>query len=656
MSFHGDVPIQMVVVDDGWENDESNVRELLGHVHKPYPVQPTYDPTLPYPSQAPIPPNMADVNSFLAQQQPTIKKKEDDYSSWDIVKATQYGILERVKELVDEGYDVRQPDHENVTLLHWAAINNRIDLVKYLINKGAIIDELGGELNSTALQWATRQGHLPMVILLMQYGADPSILDGEGCACVHLASQFGHTAILAYLIAKGEDPDLMDQNGMTPLMWSCYRMFSVDPARLLLTMGASINLQDRVHQNTALHWAVMSGNSCVFQVLLNAGSDSYVENAKGESVFKLALAKKNLYAVKKIQEHRGTTHFKSMGILNRLAMNKTYRTRVMYSVPFFLFFLIGFIPELELSYSIKALLLGLTYLFFWFVSRMFFDERYGNVTPVSVYLATKLLMYTSWFVFYWPYINTMSIHIPFFINSALLVYNFTKAWRSDPGIISTSQEQKKRTIIELAEMNKLSVDIFCTTCLIRKPIRSKHCSYCDKCIAKFDHHCPWIDNCVGSGNHQYFIGYLFFLEGMLFWCIYGTLQYWDGICPTDFEKDGFWLFIWSLMKCSPWVFWTFCNAVVHVIWVGLLWLCQMYQVVVIAMSTNERMNQHRYKHFQGKRGTIKSPFNRGIIRNLLDFFECTLCGLYRPQRIDWKNQFDMSSSSSQSSFANEHSV
>lgn len=35
---------------------------------------------------------------------------------------------------MEAGYDVRQPDKENVTLLHWAAINNRIDLVKYVLH------------------------------------------------------------------------------------------------------------------------------------------------------------------------------------------------------------------------------------------------------------------------------------------------------------------------------------------------------------------------------------------------------------------------------------------------------------------------------------------------------------------------------------------
>uniref|UniRef100_A0A667G080 protein S-acyltransferase n=1 Tax=Lynx canadensis TaxID=61383 RepID=A0A667G080_LYNCA len=204
----------------------------------------------------------------------------DDYSTWDIVKATQYGIYERCRELVEAGYDVRQPDKENVTLLHWAAINNRIDLVKYYISKGAIVDQLGGDLNSTPLHWATRQGHLSMVVQLMKYGADPSLIDGEGCSCIHLAAQFGHTSIVAYLIAKGQDVDMMDQNGMTPLMWAAYRTHSVDPTRLLLTFNVSVNLGDKYHKNTALHWAVLAGNTTVISLLLEAGANVDAQNIK----------------------------------------------------------------------------------------------------------------------------------------------------------------------------------------------------------------------------------------------------------------------------------------------------------------------------------------------------------------------------------------
>ena len=47
-----------------------------------------------------------------------------------LVRATQFGVLERCMELVEAGYDVNQLDAENVSLLHWAAINNRTEVVK----------------------------------------------------------------------------------------------------------------------------------------------------------------------------------------------------------------------------------------------------------------------------------------------------------------------------------------------------------------------------------------------------------------------------------------------------------------------------------------------------------------------------------------------
>ncbi|CAJ0966546.1 unnamed protein product, partial [Ranitomeya imitator] len=156
-----------------------------------------------------------------------------------------------------------------------------------------------------------RQGHLQTIILLMKCGADPSLIDGEGYNSVHLAVLYQHLPIIAYLIAKGQlrvfylqNIDGPDVNGMTPLMLSAQKIIgrvvmrsllsvSMEPTSFLLKLNPSVNLADKIHRNTALHWAVSSGNVNAVDLLLEAGSSLDVQNDKGETPLDLAKETRN---------------------------------------------------------------------------------------------------------------------------------------------------------------------------------------------------------------------------------------------------------------------------------------------------------------------------------------------------------------------------
>lgn len=86
--------------------------------------------------------------------------------------------------------DVNQTDSIGATPLHWAAINNFIEMVRYLTTfKQIQLNVRAGDLNSTPLYWAVRRNRIYVVAELLQHDANPDIPDNNGVNSLFLSVQ-----------------------------------------------------------------------------------------------------------------------------------------------------------------------------------------------------------------------------------------------------------------------------------------------------------------------------------------------------------------------------------------------------------------------------------------------------------------------------------
>lgn len=141
-----------------------------------------------------------------------------------------------------------------------------------------------------------------------------------------------------------------------------------------------------------------------------------------------------------------------------------------------------------------------------------------------------------------------------------------------------------------------------------------------------------IGNDVGVGNHQTFMLFLFLILATMILLFYAGIQFYSKACNFTLS-DGVWNAVLIIESCSPWIAWMMLNVFFHLLWVSVLTTIQIYQIVFIGMTTNERINRGRYKHFMELDG--KSPFNLGPAKNIFEFMQCSCFGLFQVKGQSW---------------------
>ena len=209
-----------------------------------------------------------------------------------LIMAAWHGHLDIVKYLLDRGADIDAAYEAGNTALIAAAWHGHVDVVTYLISEGAdiAVRNRGGE---DALVWAAEHGHLEIVKHLLDAGAD-SVDTAFVFACEN-----GHVEIAALLIRRGAS--LAYEHGnhrLTPLAAAAYRGHEA-LVRFLLDEGADIHALD----DAALGWACGSQQLETAEVLLSHGANVNGHGAEGLTFLQEAVAEGRTAAVDLLRTH-----------------------------------------------------------------------------------------------------------------------------------------------------------------------------------------------------------------------------------------------------------------------------------------------------------------------------------------------------------------
>ena len=92
--------------------------------------------------------------------------------------------------------DLNEGDADGWMGLIFASYYNHLNIVKYVVRRGAIVDTAN---NIAALMMESNEGHLDISRFLCESGADLNAADNDRYTALMFASDQGHLAVVRYL-------------------------------------------------------------------------------------------------------------------------------------------------------------------------------------------------------------------------------------------------------------------------------------------------------------------------------------------------------------------------------------------------------------------------------------------------------------------------
>ncbi|KAF5235593.1 hypothetical protein FAUST_6961 [Fusarium austroamericanum] len=190
------------------------------------------------------------ARAFISEKQDVLEAFRD--SGWDIDRnhssyrrpflhyvCEEAEQVDSVKRLIDSGADVTKLDMAGCSALQIASQLGRClngSVVKYLIDTGAKINTKDRYWRATPLIAAVQGKRLANARALLEAGSDPNAAVKRGDICrtvLHLAAQDGIPQMVKLLLDFGANPNVLDELNGSPARWAI-RNNHIEAVRILL--------------------------------------------------------------------------------------------------------------------------------------------------------------------------------------------------------------------------------------------------------------------------------------------------------------------------------------------------------------------------------------------------------------------------------------
>lgn len=229
---------------------------------------------------APVPSDQEDLSTAVAMSLSQALNQFAASSNKEVVFEKIYHLL-----------GVTTADGDNT--LHMAVLNKQEEALRFILdvshkmNFTEILNEKNVDGNSPLhLAVLTRQSSL--VRLLIQYNANPNVVDCDGNTPIHICVRHGLMDILAVLLNDQADLNMANNAGLFPIhlavKWGCVKSLWV-----LTEHGVDVDAQDKVSGRTALYMATEEDKKDIIEYLVNeAKADVTSKSFNGTSSMDVA--------------------------------------------------------------------------------------------------------------------------------------------------------------------------------------------------------------------------------------------------------------------------------------------------------------------------------------------------------------------------------